>query len=181
MVHDHGISGGAADSHTRQRTEAVHEVDRDLQAGARLAFDKRLRVSTRRWPRPIGPRLEARLAASASAGKINLVGRGTLQCRVRAIPIVPETNELELTIAGAAQERYPRHSAHGLFQRADETLDDRNAPLLADGAEALTNAVTAAPASEAGARKLPALVSDQVFRRSTPAGHDSAKKLPDLC
>ena len=96
---------------------------------------------------------------------------------VRATLIVPvrETREL---LAERVRTKWHQNDAHAfVLQRQDESLDERNTPVLANGAKAGCDPVGVTPIIEQLAPELLALVRDDVFRFSTCAIHGAFEKI----
>ncbi len=82
---------------------------------------------------------------------------------VRATLIVPvrETREL---LAERVRTKWHQNDAHAfVLERQDESLDERNTTVLANGAKAGCDPVVVTPIFEQIAPELPALVGDDVF------------------
>ena len=95
---------------------------------------------------------------------------------VRETLIVPvrETSEL---LAERVRTKWHQNDAHAfVLERQDESLDERNAPVLANGAKAGCDPLVVTPILEHVAPVLPALVADEIFRVSTRAIHGAFEK-----
>ena len=79
------------------------EIDRQLQEDARLTFDQHSRTSAGCCPWPVGPRLEAGLAAGWATCEVHFVGRGGPQGHVRPVAVVPCNSELHVAVKRAAR------------------------------------------------------------------------------
>ena len=95
---------------------------------------------------------------------------------VRATLIVPvrETSEL---LAERVRTKWHQNDAHAfVLERQDESLDERNASVLANGAKAGCDPLVVTPILERVAPELRTLVGDEVFRVSTGAIHGTFEK-----
>ncbi len=140
------ISSNARELHARKMTTLGQKINGQMESDTRLSLDERSRVRARRGPRPARSRLEARPPVCGSLTEVNLVGRGALQGRVRSVGSVPANEQRKLVAKRAAQQRHDsKQSGALLFQGFNRSLNDRDAPLLADGAETLADAKAPAP------------------------------------
>ena len=98
---------------------------------------------------------------------------------VRAVLVVPGRVGPELALHGAEPEWNQDASGALGLQRADDSLDDRDAPLLADGTEPREDAVPPAPFTEDRAVELLALVGDDVPRASSGQRRPRTRYLPE--
>ncbi len=86
---------------------------------------------------------------------------------VRATLIVPvrETSEL---LAERVRTKWRQNDAHAfVLERQDESLDERNAAVLANGPEAGCDPLVITPVLERITPELRAFVADYVFRSGT--------------
>lgn len=144
-------------------------LDAQLQLSAGPSTDERLLARAHGSSRPSRALFEARLAARGEPPEVDLVGRAALQARMRTLGVVPSDVVVELAPEGALRQRHNRQQACALgLQRLDEALDDGEAAVLADGAEALGDAVAAAPRRElAGDELRPVKCATDLSSRKT--------------
>src|SRR5271166_1520213 len=172
---------GPRDSHAWQMRTAGVEGYFELETRAGLALDEHLRSGTRRRTGPRGPWFQTRLAARRPAFEVHLVGRGASQSCVRSVAIVPVAEQAELSDKGSVSQGNQRQQAHALgLERADEALDHRDAPLLANGAETLADVAALAPAPQTTADELRPLIAHQVLGRLTATGDSGFQQGGDL-
>ena len=95
---------------------------------------------------------------------IGLVGRGAMETRVRAILVIPIGKQLKLSAEGLAAKWHEDDARTLALQAQDESLDNRDAAVLANGTESGCDAFEIAPAFEHVTPELLALVADHVFR-----------------
>ena len=96
---------------------------------------------------------------------------------VRATLIVPvrETSEL---LAERVRTKWHQNDAHAfVLERQDESLDERNAAVLANGAKAGCDPLVITPVLERITPELRALVADYVFRSGTCYVNGAFEKL----
>ena len=117
----------------------------EFQPNARLAFNQHLRLGAAGHARPARTRLETRAPAGGTSSKVNFVRGGALQSHVRTIGAVPAHGVLHSKLERARPQRHHGQGTSAFLQGADETLHDRNAASLADGAATLADGVAAAP------------------------------------
>src|SRR5262249_20593532 len=154
--------------------------DFDHESSARLAGDEGVRPGAGRTARPIGPRFDPRPTVRREPFEVDFVRRATVECGVRAVLVVPADDRSDGLGHGLGAQR-DGGPAQMRLQRADRPLDDRDAAMLADRAEARVDAVAFAPALVAFRwPELRALVADQVFRRYTRGMDDSSEERPDI-
>ena len=127
------------------------QLDRDSWSSSH----ERMRRSARRPSRPPGSRFESRSPASRECAEVEFVGRAGAESRVRPLRVEPGDVVVEFTAERGPRQRHDRQQARALvLHRLDEPLDDGEAAVLADGAEALLDSATAAPESELRRRDL---------------------------
>ena len=137
--------------------------DNQLDHGAGFPSNERVRLRARRSSRPMRSRLEARPTTRRDLVEVDLVRRTGAETRVRPLRVEPGDVVVELAAERGSCQWNDRQQARALvLHRLDESLDDREASVLADGAEALLDAVTSAPGSELGRGELRAMVGDDV-------------------
>jgi hypothetical protein len=96
---------------------------------------------------------------------------------VRATLIVPvrETREL---LAERVRTKWHQNDSHAfVLDRQDESFNERNTPVLANGAKAGCDPLAVTPIREHRAPELLALVADDIFRVSTCAIHGTFEKV----
>ena len=158
-------------------TALSEEVNLDIECHARLALDEDPRRGTGRAAGPSRTWLEARQAAERAFAEADFIRSGADKSQMRPVCVVPGNIEVKLAIERAAPERDYRKQARAFsFERADESLHDGNAALLADGAKPLADAIRTAPAYKALTIKLPATVSDQMLGHRASASNDFAEE-----
>ena len=149
----------------------VPYLEREPRAGP--PADRRLRSRTAGFARPSLPRRETRAALSRRPIEADLVGRRTRQPGVRALAVVPVGEERQLPPDAPPPDRRQPAPHAFVLERADAALDERDAAVLADRAEALADPDATTAASERPRRELTSAVRDQVLRRP-PCGPDHA-------
>ena len=113
----------------------VPDHEREAHAGPPADRGLRLRTGGITWPSWAG--LEARPAVGGKPSEVKLVGRGPGQSGMRALTVVPVSEERQLPPEGAPPDwRQPARHAF-VLERADAAFDERDAAVLADRAEAL--------------------------------------------
>jgi hypothetical protein len=133
----------------RQMHASAVALDDQFELGSRPSAHERMRLGARRPPRPSPPRLEAWSPAGRESPEVDLVGRARAKARVRALGVVPGRVGVELAPEGDTDERHDRQEASAfVLHRPDEPLDDGDASVLADGAQAVGDAVTPEPGDE---------------------------------
>ncbi len=68
---------------------------------------------------------------------IDLVGGASVQCHVRSGTVVPIEEEVELLDHGGTSPRNEDHTSTPVLHGEDQSLQDSDAPVLADSSEAL--------------------------------------------
>ena len=127
-------------------------------------IDLRPRSCAGRSSGPLPSRLEPRLRARGGDARIHLVGARAAKCLMRTIPVVPGLEGQQLGLhrgIGVGDDQATRAVA---LQRLDQTFDERDAAVLADGPETLLDAESFDPCLERVGPELPALVRDQMPR-----------------
>src|SRR5262245_8376035 len=94
LVHTFGLRC-ATYSDARKVTTTGPEFYAEFELRTRLAFDKCLRPSTSRRPRPSRTRLETRSATGRSRAAIDFIRRRALKRRVRTVGMIPVHIELQ--------------------------------------------------------------------------------------
>ena len=98
---------------------------------------------------------------------------------VGAIVIVPVRKTRQLLLERIRTKWHQNDTHAFVLERQDESLDERDAPVLANGAEAGCDVLTITPIFEHAAPELPALVADGVFRSATCFVHGAFEKTLD--
>ena len=86
---------------------------------------------------------------------------------MRAILIVPVHKIRQLLAEGLLAKWYDNDACTFLLETQDESLNNRDTPVLADGAEARCDPAATTPTLKHVAPELLALVTDYVFRGGT--------------
>ena len=86
---------------------------------------------------------------------------------MRAIFIVPVHKIRQLLAEGLLAKWYDNNACTFLLETQDESLNNRDTPVLADGAEARCDPAAITPILKHVAPELLALVTDDVFRGGT--------------
>ena len=142
---------------------ALVEVKDELQVDAWLASDLYLRRGARRVTGPVRPGFESRPSAGGGNSPVAFIGRPTAQSCVRAAGVVPGGDCIGFRTHLPEVQRNEDTSESLVLQRADESLDDGDAAVLADGAETRLDLASLAPTLEPSAPELLALVADDVL------------------
>ena len=95
---------------------------------------------------------------------------------MRAILIVPVHKIRQLPAEGLLAKWYDNNACTFLLETQDESLNNRDTPVLADGAEAGCNPAAITPILKHVAPELLALVTDDVFRCGTCLSIAPARK-----
>lgn len=93
--------------------------------------------------------------------------------------VVPREVDVDLSREKPERHRHQDGSERLVLHRADEALDDGDAGVLPDGAEARADATPLAP-STVVVLKLHALIGDDVARRGTDVSHGAIEQPADL-
>ena len=161
----------------REMATAGNELRREVEMDARPPLHEDLGFGAGGGARPGGAGLEARGAAGGPAAEVDFVRRGALKSGVGPVAVVPEKEQLQLALKGAAQQgNNGEHTGAAVFQGSDEGLDDGMLPVRPtrrSGGDAMPKA----PRLEAAAGELRPAVGDEVLRRGADAGNDTAEKL----
>jgi hypothetical protein len=97
---------------------------------------------------------------------------------MRAILIVPVHKIRQLLAERLLAKWYDNNACTFLLETQDESLNNRDTPVLADGAEAGCDPVAFTPTLEHVAPELLALVTDDVFRGSACL-YSTCEKVPN--
>jgi len=154
-------------------------------SGCMMQFDKRkMSLALEMRDRELEFHAAPASGLEARAGRLvrldRLQRRSSSKSLMRAVLVVPREVEREFVpYVGEPQRHEDRASALGLHG-ADEPLDDGDAAVLADRAEAQVDSPALRPRSETGAVKLAAPVADEVSGLCFVPAHHSAEKGADL-
>ena len=155
---------GAFERHDRQvlATTMVFEVDRESISG--LASDKRLRPRASRRTRPAFTSFDARSPASRSLTEVDFIRRLAIERCMRAMFVVPVGERKKLATACFSFLRQQNPSRALVLQTSDQTLDDGDAPVLADSAvTGRLDSLPLDPAAECSAVEDAVSVTDNVL------------------
>ena len=83
---------------------------------------------------------------------------------MRAILIVPDDKRRKLLAESVTAKCHDNDTCTFLLETQDESLNERNTPVLANGAKARRDPLTITPVLESVAPELLTLVADDVFR-----------------
>jgi len=118
---------------------------------------------TNRGSWPTITRLVARLAIGRITTGIDLIWRSSTQRHVRPMSIVPVDRQTDFAAEGALAQGHQRQTTEQCLERKDQSLDDRQAPVLADCAVSWRiDAHIPAPTPESVAGELWPLVAHDV-------------------
>jgi len=131
--------------HEWQVLASGQELNVEPKFGARLAFHERPLAGTRGTSWPIGSWLEARSAIGWVAAVVHFVRRAAVQRHVRPMFVVPADEQIEHSAERLASHGHHEQSRTAGLECQDESLDDGQAAVLADGPEARTDVATLAP------------------------------------
>ena len=123
-------------------------------------------------------RLDSRFSTGRSLAEVDFVGCPAFKRRMRTMFVVPVNIRKKLVAECITAQRYEHSTSAFLFDRPDETFNDGDAAVLADGAIARRlDALTFHPASERVAIEDAVSVTDDVFwRRIGPTHRPSQKR-----
>lgn len=107
---------------------------------------------------------------------VNLMGRLAMKRGVRGTLIKPVCKIRELPVERGHTKWHQNDTHAFVLERQDESLDERNAPVLANGAKAGCEPLATTPVLEQVAPELPAVVADDVLRIGTCFVHGAFKK-----
>ena len=148
-------SSRAFHTHYGQVASAGREVNIDLDLRTWLALDQRYGPCTRRTTWPVFTRLVTWLAVGRITTGIDLIRRPSAQRHMRPVLVVPINRRADLMAKGTPVQRHQRHATEQHLEREDQAFDDRQAPMLADGATAWRlDPLTSTPTLEAVAVEL---------------------------
>jgi hypothetical protein len=163
----------------RQVPPFREEADLQSESRTSAALDLGGGPSTGRSARPLPARLEPRRFGARLDLAVDLLRGRAFQEIMRPMPVVPVDVEPELASKRVASVG-DKQSTRALFlHRSDQSLDDGDAAVLADGAEALPDAPTPAPLPEPLVSELRPTVRDQMPRTSVRGAQRSSKSGSD--
>ncbi len=153
----------ASQRHDGEMLTPAAVLDVQLDRDSWSSSHERMQRSARRPSRPPGSRFVSRSPASRECAEVDFVGCARSEARVRPLGVVPGDVVVELAAERVSRQRNDRQQARALvLHRLDEPLDDGEAAVLADGAEALLDAATDAEGPELLRCELNAVIGDQV-------------------
>ncbi len=155
---------------------AASEVEFQFNDGAGMTANEHVRRRARRPSWPPRTRLELRQEASRSSAEVDLVRCPRREHLVRPIAVVPLSEDREFALDCSEPERDQDSSRALGLHGPDEALDDRDAAVVPDGAEALTSAAAATPSTEPDGCELSALVGDEVSWCDSGLAGDAIEK-----
>ncbi len=136
--------------------------DVQVEALAASPSHGNLRLSTGAAPRPSSSWLESRRTAGGREIEVDLVRSSSVKRTVRPMAVVPFDEQRELTEESRPVIGNDEPARALVLDGPDESLDNREAAIFLDGAEALSDTAAVAPAPEAVIRELPAMVGHQM-------------------
>lgn len=166
-------SGCATEFHDREMFLSGVEVNVQFDDGSWMSAHQNVGVRAGRASRPARAGLESRSSGSWASAEVNLARGLGSKVGVRSLAVVPGGEGLQLPQEGGETEGDENPPGALVLQRSDQPLHDRNAPVLANGTEALADLVATAPATEAGGDAVcdsdqpRAARSSRIARRST--------------
>ena len=98
---------------------------------------------------------------------VDLMRRLAIERRVRATLIVPVRKKRKLPVEYLAAKWHEDPASAFVLETQDESFNERDTPVLANGAEAGCDPFAITPILEHAAPELLALVADDVFRGDT--------------
>jgi len=134
---------------------------------ATVAGDRRVRSGTWRTARPSRAWFVSRALTRRRHIMIDLMGCLAIQRRVRSILVEPVTVPPELPTERLAAKWYDDDSRTFVLEAQNESFNERDTPVLANGTEAGFDPIAVTPILEHATPELLALVADDVFRGGT--------------
>ena len=98
---------------------------------------------------------------------IDLIGCAAIQTRMRPVFSIPVGKQRKLLAEGLAAKWHEDNACTFILKRQDESLDQGNATVLADGAKAWSDSSAITPILEQVAPELLSLVANDVLGRDT--------------
>lgn len=123
-------------------------ADREFETLTTSPVNLRMRSCAWRSARPSTSWFESRREACGWSAKVDLVRGSHLESGVRSVSVVPGDEEQQLAPDRVTLVGNQHASGALVLHGADEPLDHGDAPILADRAESLLDAVTETPATE---------------------------------
>lgn len=139
----------------------------ESNASAAITGDRRVRRCTWSAPRPTFPRLDAWTLIGRWNAMIDLIGCVALKTRMRPVFSIPVGKQARLLAEGLATKWYQDNACTFILERQDESLNQGNATVLANGAEAWCDPLAITPILEPVAPELRPLVANDVLGRGT--------------
>ena len=157
------LSSGAFHMHDGQVASAGCEVDIDLDPRTRLSLHQCCWPCTRRGAWPALAWLVARFAVGRIASGVDLSRRPSAPRHVRPVRVVPVDRRAAFAVESALAQGHQRQTIEQRLERKDQSLDDRQAPVLADRAISWRlDPLTPAPTPETVAVEWGPVVADDV-------------------
>ena len=108
---------------------------------------------------------------------IGLLRRLAIERRMGATVIVPIRKTAQFKLESVRTKRYQNNTCAFVLERQDESFDERDTAMLANGAEARCDPLAITPVLEGITPKLFALVADDIVRVCTRAIHGTFEKV----
>src|SRR5207245_3716619 len=138
---------GALELDDGQMPASAVITDREMERDSGLTADESLRRSAWGTTRPPRAGLEARGPIGRAAMVVDLVGSGGAESRVRPVAVVPGAVDGQFLLHDGEAVRDKNQSpGDRVLDGSDAAFDRRDAAVVAEGAEALAAAATAASA-----------------------------------
>ncbi len=134
----------------------------EFHHGARPSSNQRMWPRARRPSRPAVARLEPGTPTRREPTVIDLVWGSARESGMRSVPVVPVDVQQQLMLEGCEAEGDEDRPRTLVLHRADESLEDPEAAVLADGTEPLLDATMPTPRAELVGGELRALIGDEV-------------------
>jgi hypothetical protein len=124
-----------AQSHDGELLAPRVEADVQIEPLAALSLHASLRFVTGRTTGESRTGLQSRLAIGGFSPMVSLVGSHPTEGRMRPMAVVLGNDALEVSLELAPQPRHDQAGDEFLLERADQPLDEGNAPAATDRAE----------------------------------------------
>ena len=138
-----------------------------VNGSATVAGDRCVRSGTWRTARPPRARFVSRALTRWQQIMIDLMRRLTTERRVRATMIVPIRKRRQLHVEPVRAKRHQNDARAFVLETQNEPFNERDAPVLTNGAEAGFDPIAVTPIFKHATPELLALVADDVFRGGT--------------
>ena len=149
--------------HDGQVASAGCEVNIDLDPRTRLTLHQCCWPCTRRGAWPALAWFVARFTVGRIASSVDLIRRPSAQRHVRSVRVVPIDRRADFAVESALAQGHQRQTTEQRLERKDQSLDDRQAPVLADRAISWRlDPLTPAPTPETVAVELGPVIADDV-------------------